>query len=76
MGEVVEVGSNVKKLNIGDRVVVPFTIACGECFFCKKELYSARDTTNRDAEKATKIMGHAPAGLFGYSHLTGHYPGG
>jgi len=66
----------VKKLNIGDRVVVPFTIACGECFFCKKELYSACDTTNRDAEKAAKMMGHAPAGLFGYSHLTGHYPGG
>ena len=76
MGKVVEVGSEVKKLQMGDRVVVPFTIACGECYFCKKELYSACDTTNRDAEKAAKIMGHAPAGLFGYSHLTGHYPGG
>lgn len=76
MGEVVEVGRDVKKLKVGDRVVVPFTIACGECYFCKKELYSACDTTNRDAEKAAKIMGHAPGGLFGYSHLTGHYPGG
>jgi threonine dehydrogenase-like Zn-dependent dehydrogenase len=76
MGEVVEVGKSVKKLAVGDRVVVPFTIACGECFFCKKELYSACDTTNRDAEKAAKIMGHAPGGLFGYSHLTGHYAGG
>ncbi len=76
MGEVVEVGSNVKKLKVGDRIVVPFTIACGACFFCRKELYSCCDTTNRDAEKAAKMMGHAPAGLFGYSHLTGHYPGG
>jgi len=76
MGEVIEVGSAVKNLKVGDRVVVPFTIACGTCFFCKKELYSCCDTTNRDAEKATKLMGHAPAGLFGYSHLTGHYPGG
>lgn len=76
MGEVVEVGKSVKNLKVGDRVVVPFTIACGECFFCQKELYSCCDTTNRDAEAAAKLMGHAPAGLFGYSHLTGHYPGG
>lgn len=71
-----KVGSEVKKLKVGDRVVVPFTIACGTCFFCKKELYSCCDTTNRDAVAAAKVMGHAPAGLFGYSHLTGHYPGG
>ena len=76
MGKVVEVGKSVKNLQVGDRVVVPFTIACGECFFCEKELYSCCDTTNRDAEAAAKMMGHAPAGLFGYSHLTGHYPGG
>ncbi len=76
MGKVVEVGKSVKNLQVGDRVVVPFTIACGECFFCQKELYSCCDTTNRDAEAAAKLMGHAPAGLFGYSHLTGHYPGG
>lgn len=76
MGEVVEVGSGITNFDVGDRIVVPFTIACGTCFFCEKELYSCCDTTNRDAEKAAKAMGHAPAGLFGYSHLTGHYPGG
>ena len=76
MGEVVEVGSAITKFRKGDRIVVPFTIACGSCFFCEKELYSCCDTTNRDAEKAAKLMGHAPGGLFGYSHLTGHYPGG
>lgn len=76
MGEVVEVGSNVKNLKVGDRVVVPFTICCGTCFFCEKELWSCCDRTNRDAKKAAKLMGQAPGGLFGYSHLTGHYPGG
>ena len=76
MGEVVEVGSAITKFQKGDRVVIPFTICCGECFFCKKELWSCCDRTNRDKEKAEKLMGHAPAGLYGYSHLTGHYPGG
>lgn len=76
MGEVVEVGRAVKNLKVGDRVVVPFTIACGECFFCKKELWSLCDNTNPNAEKAAKVMGHSPSGLFGYSHLTGGYPGG
>jgi threonine dehydrogenase-like Zn-dependent dehydrogenase len=76
MGEVVALGSAITKFQKGDRVVVPFTICCGECFFCKKELWSCCDRTNRDKEKAEKLMGHAPAGLFGYSHLTGHYPGG
>ncbi len=76
MGIVQEVGASVQRFKAGDRVVVPFTIACGSCFFCEKELYSCCDTTNRDREKAEKAMGHAPAGLFGYSHLTGHYPGG
>jgi threonine dehydrogenase-like Zn-dependent dehydrogenase len=76
MGEVVEVGSEVRNMKAGDRVVVPFTICCGTCFFCKKELWSCCDNTNRDKEKCEKIMGHAPAGLYGYSHLTGHYPGG
>jgi threonine dehydrogenase-like Zn-dependent dehydrogenase len=56
--------------------VVPFVIACGHCFFCSKQLYSCCDTTNPDAEKASKLMGHAPAGLFGFSHLLGSYPGG
>lgn len=76
MGIVQEVGSSVKNFKAGDRVVVPFNISCGTCFFCEKELYSCCDTTNRDREKAEKLMGHAPGGLFGYSHLTGHYPGG
>jgi threonine dehydrogenase-like Zn-dependent dehydrogenase len=76
MGIVVDVGSTVTKLRKGDRVVVPFVIACGHCFFCTKQLYSCCDTTNPDAEKASKLMGHAPAGLFGYSHLLGGYAGG
>lgn len=76
MGIVVEVGSAVQKFKKGDRVVVPFVIACGECFFCRKTLYSCCDTTNPGAEKARKAMGHAPAGLFGYSALLGSYPGG
>jgi threonine dehydrogenase-like Zn-dependent dehydrogenase len=76
MGIVLEVGSAVKKLKKGDRVVVPFTIACGECFFCQKTLFSCCDRTNPNAEMAAKVMGHSPAGLFGYSHLTGGYPGG
>jgi threonine dehydrogenase-like Zn-dependent dehydrogenase len=76
MGEVVEVGLENKKLKVGDRVVVPFNICCGECFFCRKGQWSCCETTNRDADKATKMFGHNTAGLFGYSHLTGHYPGG
>ena len=76
MGEVVEVGSSVTKLKVGDRVVVPFTISCGQCWFCERELYSLCDTTNRKAENAIQAMGHAPAGIFGYSHLTGGFAGG
>jgi len=76
MGEVVEVGSGNKKLKIGDRVVVPFTIACGECFFCKQGYYSGCERSNPSAEKAAQLWGHSPAGLFGYSHLLGGYPGG
>ena len=76
MGVVVEVGKDVKKLKKGDRVVVPFTISCGECWYCKRTEYSLCDRTNRDAEIARKMMGQAPAGLFGYSHMTGAYPGG
>jgi threonine dehydrogenase-like Zn-dependent dehydrogenase len=76
MGEVVEVGSGNAKLKVGDRVVVPFNICCGECFFCKKGQWSCCERTNRDSDKATKMFGHNTAGLFGYSHLTGHYPGG
>ncbi len=76
MGVVVEVGRDVKKFQIGDRVVVPFVIACGSCYFCEKTLFSCCDTTNPGAEIARKAMGHAPAGLFGFSGLMGRYPGG
>ncbi len=76
MGIVVETGPAVERIRKGDRVVVPFTISCGQCFFCKKGLWSACDTTNPNAAMAAKMMGHSPAGLFGYSHLTGGYPGG
>lgn len=76
MGEVVEIGSDVKKLKIGDRVVVPFTISCGECFFCKKEMYSLCDNSNPGAHLARKAMGHATGGIFGYSHMLGGYAGG
>jgi threonine dehydrogenase-like Zn-dependent dehydrogenase len=76
MGEVVEVGSENKALKIGDRVVVPFTIACGECFFCKNGQFSACERSNPDFQKAEKLWGHSPAGLFGYSHLLGGYAGG
>jgi threonine dehydrogenase-like Zn-dependent dehydrogenase len=76
MGEVVEVGSANKKLKVGDRVVVPFNISCGACFFCKKGLWSCCERTNRDAARAIDMFGHNTGGLFGYSHLTGHYPGG
>jgi threonine dehydrogenase-like Zn-dependent dehydrogenase len=76
MGEVVEVGSGNKKLKPGDRVVVPFNICCGECFFCKRGQWSCCERTNRDADKAIEMFGHNTAGLFGYSHLTGHYAGG
>jgi len=76
MGEVVEVGPQNKKLKVGDRVVVPFTIVCGECDQCKKQNFSVCERTNRKKELGDKAFGHTTAGLFGYSHLTGGYPGG
>ena len=76
MGEVVETGSGHSKFRKGDRVVVPFNIACGACYFCKKELYSLCDRSNPNAEMATKLMGHSPSGLFGYSHMLGGFAGG
>ncbi|RTE91706.1 MULTISPECIES: zinc-dependent alcohol dehydrogenase [Bradyrhizobium] len=77
MGEVVEVGSGVDgKLKKGDRIVVPFTIICGECDQCKRGNFSVCETTNRKRHLADKVFGHTTAGLFGYTHLTGGYPGG
>lgn len=76
MGEVVEVGPEVKNLKAGDRVVVPFTISCGNCFFCNRDLWSLCDNTNPNAWMAEKQMGYSPSGLFGYSHLFGGYAGG
>jgi threonine dehydrogenase-like Zn-dependent dehydrogenase len=76
MGEVVEVGKDNKALSVGDRVVIPFTIFCGECDQCKRGNFSVCERSNRNKEKADKVFGHATAGLFGYSHLTGGYPGG
>jgi threonine dehydrogenase-like Zn-dependent dehydrogenase len=76
MGEVVETGPGVKKLRVGDRVVVPFTIACGNCWFCKHELWSLCDNTNPNAWIAEKMMGYTPSGLFGYTHMLGGYAGG
>jgi threonine dehydrogenase-like Zn-dependent dehydrogenase len=76
MGEVIEVGSENTKLKKGDRVVVPFTIACGECIFCRNGYFSGCERTNPDRDKATRLWGNSPAGLFGYSHLLGGYAGG
>lgn len=78
MGEVVEAGSGVDrdKLKVGDRVVVPFTIACGRCFFCQNQLWSCCDNTNPNAWVAEKLMGYSPSGLFGYTHMMGGYAGG
>jgi threonine dehydrogenase-like Zn-dependent dehydrogenase len=76
MGEVVEVGHSVRKLKKGDRVVVPFTIACGNCFFCQRDLWSACDNTNPNSEAAEALYGFSGSGLFGYSHMMGGYAGG
>ena len=76
MGEVVEVGKEVKNLKKGDRVVVPFAIACGGCFFCQSKLFSLCDNSNPNASMLDKLYGYSGAGLFGYSHLYGGYPGG
>ncbi len=76
MGEIVEVGPEVRSLRPGDRVVVPFTISCGACFFCKNELWSLCDNTNPNAWMAEQTYGYSPAGLFGYSHAFGGYAGG
>ena len=76
MGEVVELGSDVNNIKIGARVIVPFPIACGNCFFCKQKLTSLCDNSNPNAWMAEAIMGYSPSGLFGYSHMLGGYAGG
>lgn len=78
MGEVVEVGPGISKdkLKVGEKVVVPFTIACGKCFFCEQQLWSCCDNSNPNYWVAEKLMGSSPSGLFGYSHMTGGYAGG
>jgi threonine dehydrogenase-like Zn-dependent dehydrogenase len=76
MGEVAEVGGEVKNLKVGDRVVIPFPISCGFCYYCKKGLWSLCDTTNANNKKAELLFGYPPAGIYGYSHLFGGYSGG
>ncbi|MGH9944453.1 MAG: zinc-dependent alcohol dehydrogenase [Pyrinomonadaceae bacterium] len=76
MGEVVEVGKEVKNLKVGDRIVTPFTIACGECWFCQKQLFSNCDNSNPNAEIAREAMGQSPSAMFGYSHMLGGIAGG
>ena len=76
MGEVVEVGADVRKLRVGARVVVPFPIACGACWFCAQGLWALCDNTNPNAGLAAKLYGYSPAGIYGYSHLMGGYAGG
>ena len=76
MGQVVDVGPEVKNLAVGDWVVVPFAIACGRCFFCERELWSLCDNTNPNASIADTAYGYSGSGLFGYSHMYGGYPGG
>ena len=76
MGEIVEVGKGINNLKVGDRVVVPFPIACGNCWACQKELYSLCENSNPNAWMAEKVWGHSPAGIYGYSHMLGGYAGG
>jgi threonine dehydrogenase-like Zn-dependent dehydrogenase len=76
MGEVVEVGASITNLKVGDRVVVPFTIACGNCFYCKRDLWSCCDNSNPTPETAELLNGYSGSGLFGYSHMMGGFAGG
>ncbi|HEX2717840.1 MAG TPA: zinc-dependent alcohol dehydrogenase [Gemmatimonadaceae bacterium] len=76
MGEIMEVGRGVKNLRPGDRVIVPFPIACGDCWSCKNQMFSLCENSNPNAHLAEKMWGHSPAGVFGYSHLLGGYAGG
>jgi threonine dehydrogenase-like Zn-dependent dehydrogenase len=76
MGEVMEVGSEVKNLSTGDRVVASFPISCGNCFFCQKQMFSLCENSNPNAPIAQKLFGHSPAGIYGYSHMLGGFAGG
>ncbi|WP_447984875.1 zinc-dependent alcohol dehydrogenase [Nitrospira sp. Nam74] len=76
MGEVVEVASEVKNVRVGDRVVASFPISCGKCFFCQADLFSLCENSNPNAWMVEKMMGHAPAGIYGYSHMLGGFAGG
>jgi threonine dehydrogenase-like Zn-dependent dehydrogenase len=76
MGEVVEVGSAVKNLKLGDRVVNPFPIACGNCLLCKEGLFSLCENSNPNAWMAEKMFGYSPCGIYGYTHMLGGYAGG
>jgi threonine dehydrogenase-like Zn-dependent dehydrogenase len=76
MGEVVEVGRELKDLRVGDRVVIPFPIACGRCFSCERQMYSVCENSNPNAWMAEKMWGYSPCGIFGYSHMLGGYAGG
>ncbi len=76
MGEVVDAGAAVTKLKVGDRVIVPFCIACGSCFFCDRKLFSSCDRSNPNGDTTRKLYGKPTSGLFGYSHMMGGYSGG
>jgi threonine dehydrogenase-like Zn-dependent dehydrogenase len=76
MGEVVEIGTGVRKLKVGDKIVIPFDIGCGKCHHCREEEYSACDNSNPNAIMAEKVYGQSGAGIFGYSHMFGGYAGG
>ncbi|HET6262198.1 MAG TPA: alcohol dehydrogenase catalytic domain-containing protein, partial [Chloroflexia bacterium] len=76
MGEIVEVGREGKNLKVGDRVIVPFPISCGNCFMCKQGLYSGCENTNPNAWQQELVWGHSTAGVYGYSHMLGGYAGG
>lgn len=76
MGEVVECGPDVRKLTTGDRVVVSFPISCGNCFFCRREMFSLCENSNPNAPLAAKMFGHSPCGIYGYTHMLGGFAGG
>jgi threonine dehydrogenase-like Zn-dependent dehydrogenase len=76
MGEIVDTGSSVKKLKVGDRVVIPFPIACGNCYMCQHEMYTCCENSNPNGWEQEKVFGHPIAGVYGYSHMLGGYPGG